>query len=193
VEIGVRGLAVSCTAGLAARLRSITRELGVLLIFDEVISLRLGHGGAQGVYGVEPDLTTMGKIIGGGLPVAAFGGKADLMSMVDPTAVAPIEQAGTYNGNPLGTAAGAAAMRELTPAAIEMLSAARDRLRTELREVFATHDVAAQVVGMGSVLDVHFTDRLLRNYRDVMASDRKLLKRFVIGMLNEGVFLGLGV
>jgi glutamate-1-semialdehyde 2,1-aminomutase len=170
-------------------LRVVTRELGALLIFDEVISLRLGHGGAQAVHGVDPDLTTMGKIIGGGLPVAAFGGAADLMAMLDPEGAVTMEQAGTYNGNPLGTAAGAATMRELTLAATERLNAAGDRLRTELREVFAAHQLAVQIVGMGSVLALHFTSGPVRNYRDVTRADRKLLRRFVMGMLNEGVFL----
>ena len=129
--------------GFLEGLREITRELGMLLIFDEVISLRLGYGGAQGVYSIEPDLTTMGKIIGGGLPVAAFGGSADLMGIVDPEAPVTMEQAGTYNGNPLGTAAGAATMRELTPTAVERLNAAGETLRTELREVFAAHELDA--------------------------------------------------
>lgn len=180
---------IPAAADFLEGLRVITRKLGTLLIFDEVISLRLGHGGAQAVYGVDPDLTTMGKIIGGGLPVAAFGGAADLMAMLDPESYVPMEQAGTYNGNPLGTAAGAATMLELTNEAIERLNAAGDRLRTELREVFADHELAVQVVGMGSVLAVHFTDGPVRNYRDVTWADGTLLRRFVIGMLNEGVFL----
>jgi glutamate-1-semialdehyde 2,1-aminomutase len=175
--------------GFLEGLREITRELGMLLIFDEVISLRLGYGGAQGVYSIEPDLTTMGKIIGGGLPVAAFGGSADLMGIVDPEAPVTMEQAGTYNGNPLGTAAGAATMRELTPTAVERLNAAGETLRTELREVFAAHELDVQIVGMGSILAVHFTNGPVRNYRDVAGADGELLGRFVIGMMNEGIFL----
>jgi glutamate-1-semialdehyde 2,1-aminomutase len=185
----VTGSGVPAEAGFLEGLRLITRELGMLLIFDEVISLRLGHGGSQAVYGVDPDLTTMGKIIGGGLPVAAFGGAADLMAMLDPEASVPMEQAGTYNGNPLGTAAGAATMRELTPTAIASLNAAGETLRTELREVFAAHELAVQIVGMGSILAVHFSERPVRNYRDVAKADGELLRRFFIGMLNEGVFL----
>jgi glutamate-1-semialdehyde 2,1-aminomutase len=185
----VMGSGVPAEAEFLEGLRVITRELGILLIFDEVISLRLGHGGAQAAYAVEPDLTTMGKIIGGGLPVAAFGGAAKVMDILDPETPLSMEQAGTYNGNPLGAAAGAATMHELTHGAIEQLNAAGDRLRTDLREVFAGHDLAAQVVGMGSLLAVHFTDREVRNYRDVASGDPALLRRFVLGMLNEGVFL----
>src|SRR5207302_8562420 len=96
-------------------LRELTRELGILLIFDEVISSRVEPGGAQQLYGVTPDLTTLGKIIGGGLPVAAFGGRADVMELLDPRREPSIAQGGTYNGNPLGMAAGLAATNELTP------------------------------------------------------------------------------
>jgi len=180
---------IPADAGFLEGLRATTRKLGSLLIFDEVISLRLGHGGAQSVYAVDPDLTTMGKIIGGGLPVAAFGGSAGLMAILDPEAAITMEQAGTYNGNPLGAAAGAATMRELSRGAIERLNAAGERLRIELREVFAAHELAVQITGMGSVLAVHFTARPVHDYRDVAAADRALLRRFVIGMLNEGVFL----
>lgn len=183
------GGCIPATTEFLQGLRAVTHELGILLIFDEIISLRLGAGGAQGAYSVDPDLTTMGKVIGGGLPVAAFGGRADLMSIVDPEAAVSMDQAGTYNGNPLGTAAGAATMRHLTHDTIEALNAAGDRLRIELREVFAGNDVAAQVVGMGSLLAVHFTDGPVHNYRDVARADPVRLRRFVLGMMNEGVFL----
>jgi glutamate-1-semialdehyde 2,1-aminomutase len=185
----VTGYGVPAEPGFLEGLRLITLELGMLLIFDEVISLRLGHGGSQAVYGVDPDLTTMGKIIGGGLPVAAFGGAADLMAILDPEAPVTMEQAGTYNGNPLGAAAGAATMRELTATAIASLNTGGETLRTALREVFAAHELAVQIVGMGSILGVHFSERPVRNYRDVAGSDGDMLGRFFIGMLNEGVFL----
>ena len=96
-------------------LRALTRELGMLLIFDEVISLRIAPGGAQEYYGVRPDLTTMAKIIGGGLPVGAFGGRGDLMELLDPRRPDSIPHGGTYNGAPLGMAAGLATLKELTP------------------------------------------------------------------------------
>src|SRR5205814_7834395 len=106
--------------GFLETLRRVTQELGILLIFDEVISLRVAHGGAQQRYGVTPDLTTMGKIVGGGLPVAAFGGRADVMEVLDPRrGDGSLPQGGTYNGNPLGMAAGVAALGELTPEVYE--------------------------------------------------------------------------
>src|SRR5438067_7928290 len=112
--IGAGGV-IAATPAYLERLRSVTAELSILLIFDEVISFRVAPGGAQQLYGVTPDLTTLGKIIGGGLPVAAFGGRADVMELLDPRREPSLAQGGTYNGNPLGMAAGLATMRELTP------------------------------------------------------------------------------
>src|SRR5438067_9329496 len=112
--IGAGGV-IGATPEFQQRLRDVTRDLGILLIFDEVISLRVAPGGAQQLYGVTPDLTTMGKIIGGGLPVAAFGGRSEVMELLDPRRSPSLAQGGTYNGNPLGMAAGLAAMKELTP------------------------------------------------------------------------------
>lgn len=119
--IGAGGV-IAATPQFLRRLRSVTKELGMLLIFDEVITLRLAPGGAQQMYGVKPDLTTMGKIIGGGLPVAAFGGRADVMALLDPRRKGSLAQGGTCNGNPLGMAAGLAAMTELTPDVYEHLN-----------------------------------------------------------------------
>jgi len=118
--IGAGGV-IAATPEFLERLREVTRELGILLIFDELISLRVAPGGAQQLYGVTPDLTTMGKIIGGGLPVAAFGGRADVMELLDPRREVNLAQGGTYNGNPLGMAAGVATMTELTPDVYEDL------------------------------------------------------------------------
>src|SRR5262245_56569056 len=169
-------------------LRQVTEELGMVLIFDEVISLRVGHAGLQGRYGVRPDLTTMGKIIGGGLHVAAFGGRRDLMERLDPERDRPVPHAGTYNGNPLGMAAGLAAMRALTPEALARLEAQGDWLRGQLAELFADHRVPAQVTGMGSLFNVHLTDAELVDYRSVRrATPPRLAHRFMLGMVNHGV------
>src|SRR5207237_102290 len=146
-------------------LRRVTEELGVLLIFDEVISLRVAPGGAQERYGVTPDLTTMGKIIGGGLPVAAFGGRADVMALLDPRRDGFLAQGGTYNGNPLGMAAGLAALDQLTPSVYEDLAARGERLRSGLGRAFARHDVAVDVTGDASLFCVHFTGRPVTDYR----------------------------
>jgi glutamate-1-semialdehyde 2,1-aminomutase len=179
-----------------SELRRVTEELGILLIFDEVISFRVGLAGVQGVYGIRPDLTTMGKIIGGGLPVAAFGGRRDLMDLMDPEAPDAVAHGGTYNGHPLGMAAGLAAMRSLTSDVFQRLNHQGEWLRDQLSRLFADHGVSAQVTGLGSLFNVHFTEANLVNYRAVRRNgDPQLSHAFHLGMLNHGILMtprGLG-
>ncbi|HKW60496.1 MAG TPA: aspartate aminotransferase family protein [Candidatus Dormibacteraeota bacterium] len=186
--IGAGGV-IAATPEFLRRLRDVTRELGILLIFDEVISFRVAPGGAQQLYGVTPDLTTLGKIIGGGLPVAAFGGRADVMEMLDPRREPSIAQGGTYNGNPLGMAAGVAAMRELTPDVYEDLNRKGERVCEQLGEVFASHGLAVQVNGAGSMLALHFTDRPAVDYRAVAGADKKKARDLFLGLVNHGVLM----
>jgi len=171
------------------RLRGVTNELGILLIFDEVISLRVAPGGAQQMYGITPDLTTLGKIIGGGLPVAAFGGRADVMQLLDPRSNPTIAQGGTYNGHPLGMAAGLAAMTELTPDVYEDLNRRGARVCEQLSEVFASHGVKVQVNGAGSMFALHFTDRSVVDYRTMAAADKKKARDLFLGLVNHGVLM----
>ena len=176
--------------GFLETLRRVTESLGILLVFDEVISLRVAYGGAQERFGVTPDLTTMGKIVGGGLPVAGFGGRADVMAVLDPRrSNGNLPQGGTYNGNPLGMAAGVAALAELTPEVFSELDRKGERVREGLSEAFESNDVAAQVTGVGSLFAVHFTDQTVRDYRSAVAGDRRLSREFFLGMLNQGVLL----
>jgi len=186
--IGAGGV-IAATAEFLRHLRAITRELGMLLIFDEVISLRLAPGGAQQMYGVTPDLTTMGKIIGGGLPVAAFGGRAAVMEMLDPRHEGAIPQGGTYNGNPLGMAAGLATMTELTPDVYEELNRKGERVAELLREIFASHDVPVQVNSVGSLFALHFTERPVVDYRGVAGSDKKRMREFFLALVNHRVLM----
>jgi glutamate-1-semialdehyde 2,1-aminomutase len=186
--IGAGGV-IAATPDFLHRLRALTRELGMLLIFDEVISLRVAPGGAQQMYGVMPDLTTMGKIIGGGLPVAAFGGRADIMELLDPRRSGAIAQGGTYNGNPLGMAAGLAAMTELTPDVYNDLNRKGARVAELLREVFASHDVPVQVNSVGSLFALHFNDKPVIDYRGVAASDKARMRDFFLALLNHGVLV----
>jgi glutamate-1-semialdehyde 2,1-aminomutase len=176
-------------------LRGVTRELGSLLIFDEVISLRVAPGGAQQRYGVTPDLTTMGKVIGGGLPVAAFGGRAEVMELLDPRRREFLSQGGTYNGNPLGMAAGLAALRQLTPDVYDRLAAQGEGLRARLAEAFEERDVPVQVTGDASLFCVHLSDRPVTDYRGLAARSEVRNREFFLRMLNRGVLLaprGLG-
>jgi glutamate-1-semialdehyde 2,1-aminomutase len=186
--IGAGGV-IAATDEFLQRLRAVTRELGILLIFDEVISFRVAPGGAQAIYGVTPDLTTLGKIIGGGLPVAAFGGRADIMEMLDPRRERNIAQGGTYNGNPLGMAAGLATMKELTPDVYEELNRKGARVCEQLSEVFASHEIPVQVNSAGSMLALHFTDRPVVDYRTMAAADKKRSREFFLGLVNNGVLM----
>ena len=140
--------------GFLEELRAVTADHGVLLLFDEVISLRLGMGGAQGRYGVVPDMTALGKLIGGGLPVGAFGGRADIMAVTDPLGDMKVALAGTFNANPMTGAAGVAGLRLLTPEVYELL----DHLGRSLRDGFtaAVRDRALplRVEGGGSLLSI---------------------------------------
>lgn len=174
--------------GYLERLRSVTSELGMLLIFDEVISLRVAPGGAQERFGVMPDLTTMGKIIGGGLPVSAFGGRAEVMAVFEPGHPGRLAQGGTYNGNPLGMAAGLAAMQELTPDEYRRLEQLGKALRQGLQATFDRHDVAAQVTGIASLFQVHIVSHPVVDYRSALG-DERVLRAFFFGMLNEGIML----
>jgi glutamate-1-semialdehyde 2,1-aminomutase len=170
-------------------LRNACDRHGILLIFDEVISFRVARGGAQEMYGVAPDLTTLGKVIGGGLPVAAFGGRADVMELLDPRRPGFLPQAGTLNGHPLGMAAGVATLELLTPEVYAELDRRGERTREGLRALFAEHEVAAQVTGVSSLMQIHFTEQPVRSHRDAMRTDARLRKEFVMGLCNHGVLL----
>jgi glutamate-1-semialdehyde 2,1-aminomutase len=186
--IGAGGV-IAATPEFLNRLREVTSELGILLIFDEVISFRVAPGGAQQLYGLKPDLTTLGKIIGGGLPVAAFGGRGDVMELLNPRREPNLAQGGTYNGNPLGMAAGVAAMRELTPDVYDDLNRKGARVCEQLAEVFASHDVAVQVNGAGSMLALHFTEKPVTDYRAVAGANKKKGRDLFLGLVNHGVLM----
>jgi glutamate-1-semialdehyde 2,1-aminomutase len=138
-----------------ARLRGIATRIGALLVFDEIIAFRVGPHGAQGLLGVQPDLTTLGKIIGGGYPLAAFGGRADVMDRFDARRPGALGHGGTFNGNPVGAAAGLATLRYLTPERYARLDELGDRLRTQLSDAIGRVGVDARVEGIASLFQVH--------------------------------------
>jgi glutamate-1-semialdehyde 2,1-aminomutase len=181
-----------------AMLREETARAGALLIFDEVYSFRLGFHGAQGALGVTPDLTALGKVIGGGLPVGAVGGRADIMTaLFDPRPGRPrLAHGGTFNANPMTMAAGRAAMRLFDLAAFERLSALGDRLRKGLHEAVKISGAAATVKGAASLTSLFHVDAPARTYRDLqaaMAEDpgaRGRTERFFRHMLAGGVIIG---
>jgi len=182
--------------GFLQRLRAITERHGIVLIFDEVISFRVAWGGAQERLGVRPDLTTFGKIIGGGLPVGAFGGRADVMNFYDPRkGGARISHGGTFNANPVTMAAGVATLNAVTPEAYTRLDALGERLRGGVTRLLAATRRKGQATGMGSLFWLHWTAEPLTDWRSARPKDAEAPLRVFLGLLNEGVLLtqrGLG-
>jgi glutamate-1-semialdehyde 2,1-aminomutase len=178
---------VTPRAGFLAGLRAICDRERALLVFDEVISgFRAASGGAQQVTGVRPDLTCLGKIIGGGLPVGAYGGRADLMDMVAPAG--PVYQAGTLSGNPLAMTAGLWSLDGLTPKLYKHLSALGAMLAAGLADAARDAGVALQVNGFGSVLTPFFTTRAVTDFQSALAADTEAYGRFFHGMLERGIY-----
>jgi len=182
--------------GFLQRLREVTERHGIVLIFDEVISFRIAWGGAQERFGIRPDLTTLGKIIGGGLAVGAFGGRADIMAAYDPRrGAARISHGGTFNANPVTMAAGVATLNALTPEAYARLDALGDRLRGGVSRLLQATRRKGQVTGIGSLFCLHWTTGPLTDYRSSRPRDPEAPSRVFMGLLNEGILLtqrGLG-
>ncbi|HEX6738952.1 MAG TPA: glutamate-1-semialdehyde 2,1-aminomutase [Vicinamibacteria bacterium] len=174
--------------GYLEALRRITREAGALLIFDEVITgFRLAPGGAQQAYGISPDLTCLGKILGGGLPVGAYGGRADVMAHVAPEG--PVYQAGTLSGNPLAMAAGCATLDHLTrPGQFEYLEALAVRLQVGLARAAQAAGVMLTVNRVGSMFTPFFCRGPVQDYAGAKASDTALFARFFHALLKRGVY-----
>jgi glutamate-1-semialdehyde 2,1-aminomutase len=174
--------------GFLRGLRDICTAQGALLIFDEVISgFRASAGGAQGLTGVRPDLTCLGKIIGGGLPVGAYGGRADLMDLVSPAG--PVYQAGTLSGNPLAMTAGLWCLDRLTPRLYRSLAARGRRLAAGLADAARDAGVPVQVNAFGSLLTPFFTSSPVTDYRSATTADTDRYAAFFRGMLTRGVYL----
>jgi glutamate-1-semialdehyde 2,1-aminomutase len=173
--------------GFLQGLRDICTANRSVLIFDEVISgFRAAMGGAQAVSGVKPDLTCLGKIIGGGLPVGAYGGRADLMDLVSPAG--PVYQAGTLSGNPLAMTAGLWCLDQLTPKLYANLSALGARLAAGLAEAARNASIPLQVNASGSVLTPFFTDRRFNDYTSATSANTDQYARFFRGMIRRGIY-----
>jgi glutamate-1-semialdehyde 2,1-aminomutase len=173
--------------GFLRALRDVCTAEKTVLIFDEVISgFRASAGGAQGVYGVVPDLTCLGKIIGGGLPVGAYGGRRDLMELVAPAG--PVYQAGTLSGNPLAMAAGLWCLQQLTPRVYTGLAALTTRLASGLAQAARDARVPMQVNAVGSLLTPFFTDGPVHDYRSATRADTARYAGFFRGMLAQGIY-----
>ena len=177
--------------GFLAGLRAECDRVGAVLIFDEVITgFRLGWGGAQEAFGVTPDLTCFGKVIGGGLNVGAFGGRSDLMDHLAP--LGPVYQAGTLSGNPLATAAGLAALELCTPDAYRYLIGQAECLAAGLRDALSGAGLTAVVTTAGPLIGLHFGAHVPRDYADARTTDEGLYANFFHAMLRRGVALAPG-
>ncbi len=175
--------------GFLEKLRELTRELGIVLIFDEVITgFRMAYGGAQEYYGITPDLTCLGKIIGGGLPVGAYGGKAEIMDMIAPDG--PVYQAGTLSGNPLAMSAGIAALKILQRDGFYRDLNEKSRAVAErLREVAKQVGVDVQLNNIGSVMTSFFTDQPVVDYVSATRADTDRYGKHFRQMLSQGIYL----
>ena len=176
-------------AGFLETLREVTSEAGSLLIFDEVMTgFRVAFGGAQSLYGITPDLTCLAKVIGGGLPVGAYGGKREFMEQIAPQG--PVYQAGTLSGNPLAMAAGIATLKELQkPGLYEALDETSARLADGLAQVAADAGIPVQVDRVGSMLGMYFADQPVKDFEDAKTSDLERFTAYFKGMLARGIFL----
>ena len=168
-------------------LRKVTDENNVLFILDEVQSLRLAWGGVQSIYKIKPDLTVMGKSIGGGYPVGATGGREDLMQMLTPKA-RKIRHSGTFNGNPITATAGVATLEQLNAHVIDRINKLGESFADEVRTIFKRLNIKGQVTGMGSLQNIHFTDKPIINARAAQEANKDLLHLFHLGMLERGCF-----
>ncbi|NNV05538.1 glutamate-1-semialdehyde 2,1-aminomutase [Geobacillus sp. C56-T2] len=174
--------------GFLEGLREVTKQYGALLIFDEVMTgFRVDYHCAQGYYGVEPDLTCLGKVIGGGLPVGAYGGKAEIMEFVAPSG--PVYQAGTLSGNPLAMTAGYETLRQLTPEVYEELGRKAARLADGLHQAAEKYGIPHTINRAGSMIGFFFTNEPVVNYEIAKTSDLELFAAYYREMANEGVFL----
>lgn len=173
--------------GFLEGLRRITEDSGAILMFDEVITgFRLGLGGAQKTYSVIPDLTCLGKIIGGGLPVGAYGGKKEIMSLIAP--IGPVYHAGTLSGNPLAMAAGVATLNKLREkGTYKRLNELTRYLVQGLREILKELGVKAHINSVGSMLTLFFTEREVIDYESALSSDTKMYSKFFKSMLRDGI------
>ncbi len=175
--------------GFLETLKELTEKNGSLLIFDEVMSgFRVAYAGAQALYGISPDITCLGKIIGGGLPVGAYGGKREIMEHIAPQG--PVYQAGTLSGNPLAMAAGIATLTQLKkPGFYDALDEKADQLAIGLEKAARTAGIKTNINRVGSMIGLFFTDSDVKNFDDAKTSDLDMFSAYYKGMLEKGIYL----
>lgn len=173
-----------------AMLREETARCGAVLIFDEVMTSRFSAGGAQKLDAITPDMTTLGKYIGGGMSFGAFGGRRDLMAMFDPTVAGSMPHAGTFNNNVLSMAAGVAGMSQVfTPAVADALHKRGEQLRARLNDLFSAAGVSMQAIGRSSLMSLHATSAPIRTPDDLLASDDRVKELVFLDLLERGIYV----
>jgi len=169
--------------------REITEDMDIILIFDEVVTFRVSEGGAQEFYGITPDMTCLGKMIGGGLPIGAFGGKEEIMDVFSPEREEHLTHSRTFNANAATMAAGIAVMKEYKKDKIEKINKLGNTLRKEITKTFEEHGVIAKITGEASLFNIHFTPNEIYNYRTASTADKEIMRLLHIHLLNKGVFM----
>ncbi|WP_051163634.1 aspartate aminotransferase family protein [Nocardia brevicatena] len=182
---------VAATHDFLVRLRAVTQRHDIVLIFDEVVTFPVGPGGAQSWFGIQPDLTTLGKAIGGGLPLGAYGGRAEIMSLVDPVLdpATQMRHGTTLGGIPVTLAAGLAQLRALTPAVHEHLVSLGEQLRAGVFEIAAKRRVPLQVTGIAHFFGLHWTPEPVVDFDTASTSDRKITSLLTTTMYNQGILM----
>lgn len=187
--MGVAGF-IPCTQEFVDFIREITDKHGIVLIFDEVVTTPLGTGGAQGYYGVRPDLTTFGKVMGGGLPLAGYGGRKDIMGMLDFRINEPDKPfmmiASTYGGMPVCLAAGIAALKQLTPEVHEHLDMLGQYMRDGINQLAQKHNIPLQATGLSQFIGIHWTPTKVVDYPSFLTSDRAVINNIMYGLAVRG-------
>lgn len=187
VEGAMGGPIIAPRYGYLQFLRKVTAENGVLFILDEVITLRLAMGGMQGICNIKPDMTTLGKIIGGGFPVGAFGGREDIMRVCSPES-RRVFHSGTLTANPITTAAGIATLEQLNTQEIDRINKLGESLAQGIRAALQKHNVKGQVTGTGSLLGIHFSDKPVTDGKSAALANKDLLHMFHLAMMARGIF-----
>jgi len=178
---------IPAQAEFLVKLREATRRSGVLLILDEVVTFRLALGGGQSLFNVTPDLTTFGKLIGGGLPIGAFGGRSEVMAHFDPARADHISHSGTFNGNTCSMVAGQVTLSLLTSQEIARINALGHRLRDGLNDILRSVGVPGYAAGFGSLTQLHFVPGPIRNASDTARAPKWATQLLHLGLLNRGV------
>ncbi len=185
------GGCIPATPEFLAMLREETNSAGALLIFDEVMTSRLGPGGLQGERGITPDLTSLGKYVGGGMTFGAFGGRADIMDRFDPRRADAMPHSGTFNNNIMTMSAGLAGLEEIyPPETVAPFNARGDALRERLNARARAHDVPVQFRGIGSMFTVHFREGEINDYADAQAGRNELRPLFQLDLIQRGIYIG---